>query len=98
MLTSSKDNMQSSPKPTSRKKFLWWGTALLAAAATVRWLPFGRNKKPATGSTAKMLTQDGKLVEIDSRLIAGSGKKISNAELQKWIKKETPNQTEHGQQ
>lgn len=43
-----------------------------------------------------MLTQDGKLVEIDSRLIAGSGKKISNAEMQKWIKKETPNQTEHG--
>ena len=32
-----------------------------------------------------MLTQDGKLVEIDKKLLASSGKKISNKELQNWI-------------
>jgi hypothetical protein len=35
----------------------------------------------------KMLTQDGSLVEIDKKLLASSGKKISNEELQQWIKK-----------
>ena len=89
--------MESSPKPTSRKKFLWWGTALLAAGTALRWLPFGRNRKPAGGTTVKMLTQNGTLVEIDSRLVNSSGKKISNEELQKWIKREKPNQPEHGQ-
>jgi len=89
--------MQSTPKPASRKKFLWWGTALLAGAAAFRWMPFGKTRKPTAGSTAKMLTQDGKLVEIDSRLIAGSGRKISNKELQNWINKETSNPTGHGQ-
>jgi hypothetical protein len=89
--------MQSSPKPTSRKKFLWWGSALLAAAATVRWLPFtGGNKKVPAGPTSKMLTQDGRLVEIDSKLIAGASRKVTNEEMQKWIKK-TPNQSDHGQ-
>ncbi|HTQ26846.1 MAG TPA: hypothetical protein VMI35_01900 [Puia sp.] len=35
--------------------------------------------------TVKMLTRDGKLVEIDQRLLASGGRKISNEELQKWI-------------
>lgn len=35
----------------------------------------------------KMLTQDGRLVEIDESLIAAKGKKISTGELQKWVKK-----------
>lgn len=34
-----------------------------------------------------MLTQDGKLVEIDKKLLVSSGKKISDAELKKWVKK-----------
>ena len=38
-------------------------------------------------ATVKMLTQDGSLVEIDKKLLASSGKKISNKELQEWIKK-----------
>ena len=34
-----------------------------------------------------MLTQDGKLVEVDKQLLVNSKKKISNEELQGWIKK-----------
>jgi hypothetical protein len=96
--------MQSTPKPASRKKFLWWGAALLASVAAVRWLPFGGNKKTSPGPTAKMLTQDGKLVEVDASLLtkrsnfAGPGKKISNAELQNWINKPSINNSENGQQ
>ncbi len=34
-----------------------------------------------------MLTQDGKLVEVDARLLATNKKKISDKELQGWVKK-----------
>jgi hypothetical protein len=36
--------------------------------------------------TVKMLTQDGKLVEIDEALLPAERKKISNSELKNWIK------------
>ncbi len=34
-----------------------------------------------------MLTQDGKLVEIDKKLLVSPGKKITDKELQQWVKK-----------
>ena len=63
-----------------------------AIAAAVR-LPFIGKKeviscKPETNKTMlKMLTQDGRLVEIDASLLTASKKKINNNELQNWIKK-----------
>jgi hypothetical protein len=38
-----------------------------------------------------MLTQDGKLVEINKEMLANGGKKISNEELQQWIKNNSVN-------
>jgi hypothetical protein len=35
----------------------------------------------------RMLTQDGKLVEVDASALPAKGKKISDAELQSWVKK-----------
>jgi len=69
----------------SRKTFLWWGTAALASIAAFRFLPF-QQKKKKQGETVKMLTQDGRLVEIDKKLIASGSKKITPGELQQWIK------------
>jgi|GEM_PF-733749 hypothetical protein len=87
--------MQSSSNKQTRKKFLWWGTALLASIAAVKWMP-GRRK--AKASTAKLLTQDGKLVEIDKRFLVSSGKKISNKELQQWVHtNQSSNNSKHGQ-
>jgi len=34
-----------------------------------------------------MLTQDGRLVEIDEALLTASRKKVTDIELQNWIKK-----------
>lgn len=34
-----------------------------------------------------MLTRDGKLVEVDASLIRKTGIKVSNTELQEWVKK-----------
>jgi hypothetical protein len=50
-------------------------------------LLFIRIPKKKKSETVKMLTQDGKLVEIDKKLLASPGKKISDIELQQWVKK-----------
>jgi hypothetical protein len=80
--------MQQVNKISSRKKFLLWGTAVLSSITVFR-LFSGRREVPELpgGDTVKMLTEDGKLVEIDRELLAGAGHKISNEELQQWIKK-----------
>jgi hypothetical protein len=38
--------------------------------------------------TIKMLTQDGKLVEVDMSKISGAKEKISSEQLKEWVKKE----------
>ena len=76
--------MQESPKPTSRKKFLLWSATILSSAAVFKFIRIPKKKK---SETVKMLTQDGKLVEIDKELLASPGKKISDIELQQWVKK-----------
>ncbi len=78
------------PKKSSRKKFLWWGAGAVAAVTGLRL--FGRNKKNSIKSeaeTVKMLTQDGRLVEIDKNLLASGSKKISTDELKQWVKKKS---------
>lgn len=72
-----------------RKKFLGWGAAILGAIS----LPplFRRIAKQSTvaeNKKIKMLTQDGRLVEVDEKLIAASSYKVSNDELRNWIEKE----------
>lgn len=74
-----------SRKITSRKTFIGWAAAILATASITPL--FRAGKKAKTKPTATMLTQDGKLVEIDQELLTHAGKKISNSELQNWIKK-----------
>lgn len=68
---------------SSRKKFLWWSAAALVSAAVIRL--FGKSKQQKS-ETVKMLAQDGSLVEVDKELLT-KGKKITNEELQQWIKK-----------
>jgi hypothetical protein len=72
---------------TSRKNFVKRGlgwAALLAAAA----LPFSlRDKTRTKPKTVKMLSQDGKLVEVDERLLPSRRKKITDDELKNWVTK-----------
>lgn len=82
------NNMQQPQRTDTRKKFLLSGAAILSALAIWKFIPGRKSKQaPPTNEMVKMLSQDGKLVEIDKRLLASSGKKISNEELQQWIKK-----------
>jgi hypothetical protein len=89
---SSKEN---TPKNApSRRKFVSriGALSLLAAVAAAIKLPFSSGKhaiacKPGSMTKKiKMLTQDGSLVEIDESLISPNRKKISDTELQHWIK------------
>jgi len=76
--------MKQPDQSPSRKKFLWWGTAALAAVAGLRLFRFGQKKKKK--ETVKMLTQDGRLVEVDKTLVTSGNKKVTADELQQWIK------------
>ncbi len=75
--------MESSQKPPSRKKFLLL-TAAAFCSATILRIFTARKKKQ--NDTVKMLTQDGTLVEVDRKLLGPPGNKISNRELQQWVK------------
>lgn len=76
----------------ARRKFVL-GLGILSAFAAVAAaidIPFffKKTSKPASKKkTVKMLTEDGRLVEIDASLMTASKKKATNTELQHWIKK-----------
>jgi hypothetical protein len=71
------------PPPSSRKKFLLWSAVVLSSVTVLKFITGAKKTK---SDTIKMLTQDGNLVEIDKALLVSS-EKISNKELQQWIKK-----------
>lgn len=75
--------MQEIQKSQSRKKFLLWSAATLSSITVLRF--FGATKKKKS-ETVKMLAQDGTLVEIDKEHLVSIQKKITDPELQHWIK------------
>ena len=88
--------MQQNNNSESRKKFLRWSAAALATVTAFSFFGFSRkgkkgiialNENDEKKETVKMLTQDGKLVEIDKALLSTSKRKITNEELQSWIKR-----------
>lgn len=78
--------MQQNNPTTPRKKFLWWGAAALGSFSILK---FSFRRKKEKKEMVKMLTQDGRLVEIDRSLLAAGSKKITNEELQQWVNKKS---------
>ncbi|HUR66948.1 MAG TPA: hypothetical protein VMZ03_11430 [Chitinophagaceae bacterium] len=75
--------MQHSTNHPNRKKFVWWGAALLTSLTAFKFFtPRKKLKKPIV----QMLTQDGRLVIVDKGVLA-NGKKITDKELQQWVKR-----------
>jgi len=78
----------------SRRKFVWgFGIlsvfAAIGAAAGINFTPKKNTVacSPQPGKQMlKMLTRDGQLVEIDKSLLPSDRKKISDKELQTWVK------------
>ena len=75
--------MDNDNKIQSRKKFIGIG---ISAAALVTTFKFFIPKKKNKTNTVKMLTQDGKLVAVDIAALPPKKKKITNKEMQNWIK------------
>ena len=75
--------MQQISRTATRKRFIWFGGAILAWIATSRIF---NSQKESKRETVKMLTQDGQLVEVDKSKLLSGGTKITNNELQQWVK------------
>ena len=73
-------------KDVSRKKFITWAIGL-GSLAIVPTLFRSRAEKKNNNTTAKMLTQDGKLVEIDMANIPAKKKKLGMADIHGWIRR-----------
>jgi hypothetical protein len=81
---------------TSRRKFVWAlggltlataiGAALRSPGSAMKNLVAGEHS--AKDKTVTMLTQDGRLVEIDASLIKSKKTKVTNYQLQNWIKRD----------
>lgn len=77
-------SMQANESKIARRKLVsWLGVLSLFTMAGAIINPW-KNKKP---KTVKMLAQDGKLVEIEASYLAVNRKKISDKELQNWVRK-----------
>ncbi len=77
----------------SRRKLLA-GIGLLSLLSIFKFGLLGKSKNviscappPEEKKTMKVLTQDGQLVEVDISRIAARAPKVSNKELQEWVKK-----------
>ena len=75
--------MKSSQQPASRKKFLLLAVAAVCSASILRFVGL---KKQKQDDMVKLLAQDGTLVEVDRKLLRSPGKKITDSELQAWVK------------
>lgn len=77
--------MNTEKKSQDRRKFIAWGVASASLFTAVKYFMPGKSKPEI--KTVKMLTEDGKLVEVDIASLPSKKKKITNGELQNWIKK-----------
>lgn len=77
--------MTTDQKNNSRRKFLWGGLGILSGISLFKFIS-SKKEKSATATT-KMLTEDGKLVEVDMEKIRRTGNKISDKDVINWVKK-----------
>ncbi len=67
----------------TRKNFMIWGVGILASVSFLKFAFTPKKNK----NTVKMLSQDGKLVEVDMSLLQSKKRKVTSEELQTWVKK-----------
>jgi hypothetical protein len=77
--------MEKQLKNFSRKKFLSWGLGITSFFALPAFFRFSKKKKEA--QKVKMLTQDGRLVEVNVANIPEKKKEISETDIHTWINK-----------
>lgn len=81
--------METNQKDNSRRKFLWGGLGILSTISALKFIIPRKQKNViqcAPATTTKMLTEDGKLVEVDISKIKKTGVKVSDKEITTWVK------------
>ena len=73
-------------KQKDRRKILYWVTGALSVLIFWKWAGIKRND-PNKEKPVKMLTEDGQLVEVDPKYLAGNGRKVTNDEIHNWVTK-----------
>jgi len=73
-------------KQKDRRKILYWVTGALSFLIFWKWSGTQRNDQKKD-KPVKMLTEDGRLVEVDPKYLAGNGKKVTNDEIHNWVMK-----------
>ncbi|HET9824571.1 MAG TPA: hypothetical protein VFP87_04520 [Chitinophagaceae bacterium] len=72
-------------KPVSRKKFVAWTVGILSTVTALKL--FVRSAPPKKNNTVKMLSSDGRLVEIDVSRLPSKRKKIKDEDVHTWIQR-----------
>jgi hypothetical protein len=78
--------MDNDNKIQTRKRFIFLGITAVALVTVFRFFIPGKKKKAAT---MKMLTQDGKLVEVELSKLSRKKTKIKDAEIHTWVKRKS---------
>jgi len=82
--------MEPTQKTPNRKKFLFWSATIISSLTLLKFLPGYKKKISEPGKTVKMLSQDGRLVEVDmEKLSCGTRKKINDDQLKTWVNKKS---------
>ena len=76
--------MQPSRNKLSRKSFIIFGVSVSALFGIPAFL---RHRQQASVKTVKMLTEDGKLVEIDATLLPSKKQKLALNDIRTWVHK-----------
>jgi len=77
--------MRRDHKSLSRKKFVVWIVGILSAITALTF--FTRSAPQKKIRTVKMLTRDGKLVEIEISKLPSKRKRIKDDDIHAWIQR-----------
>ena len=78
--------IQRGDKPLSRKKFVAWTAGILSAVTALTF--FTRAAPQKKTRTVKMLTRDGKLVEIEISKLSSKRKRINDDDIHTWVQRQ----------
>lgn len=77
--------MDKTSNTNSRKKFFLWSLGVLSSISAFT-LFFGSRPDKKRENTLKMLSEDGKLVEVGMDKITKTGIKVSDKDVITWVK------------
>ncbi len=86
------ENLVTESTNNTRRKLVLGIVGVLALFPFLKFRIFKKDKKaiscaPEKPETIKLLTQDGRLVEVEISKLSSSKEKISNQELMGWVKR-----------